>query len=378
LGTLVGTFLNSKNGYAAEVRAVRSEKRRWLKAELIAAKRKEGLSRSTINNILAPLRGMYNQAREDEDIHRNPAERMGKFNKNRGRPPINPLTREELQIFLDKVLEEEPHYYPLFLCASRTGLRQGELIALKGIDLDFNGRFIGVERNLSRGQITTPKNGKSRRVDMSKQLAGVLDELLSKRRAAALRDEMAKPVSEQRDGTAVFNAVMEDWLFTTVRGCQINPANLLKLFYKLLTRAKLRRRMRFHDLRHTFASLLLEQGESPAYVRDQMGHSSIKITVDVYGHLVPGGNRQAVDRLDARVEVDPEKKSGVETKRGNMDPLSEGEKLLNADDDGTLSTDLRTDTFSVCPRPTVCVAATSCGPIEGDSSGHPIYCGDNL
>jgi hypothetical protein len=51
-------------------------------------------------------------------------------------------------------------------------------------------------------------------------------------------------------------------------------------------------------LRHTFASLLIQQGESVAYVKEQMGHSSIQITVDVYGHLVPGGNRAAFDRLD--------------------------------------------------------------------------------
>jgi integrase len=58
------------------------------------------------------------------------------------------------------------------------------------------------------------------------------------------------------------------------------------------------RQVRFHDLRHTFASLLLQNGESPAYVKEQMGHSSIAITVGLYGHLIPGGNRRAVDRLD--------------------------------------------------------------------------------
>jgi integrase len=58
------------------------------------------------------------------------------------------------------------------------------------------------------------------------------------------------------------------------------------------------RQIRIHDLRHTFASLLIQQGESLVYVKEQLGHHSIKITVDTYGHLVPGGNRQAVDKLD--------------------------------------------------------------------------------
>jgi integrase len=61
-------------------------------------------------------------------------------------------------------------------------------------------------------------------------------------------------------------------------------------------KAKLRR-IKFHDLRHTFASLLIQNGESLAYVEEQLGHTSIKTTVDVYGHLVPGANRQAVNRL---------------------------------------------------------------------------------
>jgi Phage integrase family len=69
------------------------------------------------------------------------------------------------------------------------------------------------------------------------------------------------------------------------------------VFHKIFAKAGLRR-IRFHDLRHTFASRLLQNGESPAYVKEQMGHHSIKVTVDIYGHLVPGANRDAVDRLD--------------------------------------------------------------------------------
>jgi integrase len=59
------------------------------------------------------------------------------------------------------------------------------------------------------------------------------------------------------------------------------------------------RRSIVHVLRHTFGSLLIQQGESIVYVNEQMGHASIQVTVDVYGHLVPGGNRSAVDRPDS-------------------------------------------------------------------------------
>ena len=108
-----------------------------------------------------------------------------------------------------------PHYYPLFFCAPRTGIREGELIALKGTDLDFNGRFIHVRRNLSRGQISVTKNGKDRKVDMSTQLAEVLSDLLSKRRAEALRREMQKPAEERRDAATIVNEVMKYWVFQT-------------------------------------------------------------------------------------------------------------------------------------------------------------------
>ena len=75
--------------------------------------------------------------------------------------------------------------------------------------------------------------------------------------------------------------------------------------------ARLARR-NLHFLRHTFASLLIQQGESLVYVKEQMGHRSIDVTVDTYGYLVPGGNRQAVDKLDDAVEnSDP---NGMETK----------------------------------------------------------------
>ncbi len=260
---------------------------------LIAEKIQIGLSRSTVKNIIVPLREMYNHAIDDGVVSfSNPASRVGRFNKRRGEDrKITPLTREELSTLLDTAVGRMPHYYPLLLCAARTGMREGELIALQWGDVDFSGRLIEVRRNVHKRRIPTPKSGKTRRVDMSLQLTNILERLLAQCKANALKK------GESLD------AVTEGWVFTTPQGTQLDPDNLRKrVFYRALAMAGLRR-VRFHDLRHTYASLLIQQGESLAYVKDQLGHSSIQITVDTYGHLVPGGNRQAVDKLDD-VETD--------------------------------------------------------------------------
>jgi integrase len=91
---------------------------------------------------------------------------------------------------------------------------------------------------------------------------------------------------------------MPPWVFCNEDGRPACDVTLRRdVLGPALHRAGLRA-IRIHDLRHTFASLLLQQGESVTYVKEQMGHHSIQVTVDTYGHLVPGGNRQAVDRLD--------------------------------------------------------------------------------
>jgi integrase len=307
--------------------------------QLVADKRKAGFSRSTIRNILAPMRGMYNQAIDDEELQYNPAANVGRINKRRKHDggnwevketkKLNTLNRAEVSKFLKTTLEHAPHHYPAMLCAFRTGMRKGELIALKPMDVDLNGRFIEVRRTFYRGRITPPKGNEPRRVDMSIQLTNALDELIGKRKAEALTRELQKPIAERRKPEEVINAVMEGWLFTTPVGTQLDPSNMRKVFHALLTKAELRR-IRFHDARHTYATLLIQQGESLAYVKDQLGHSSIQITVDTYGHLVPGGNRQAVDRLDDAPPVDSEaegQNEEVGNKNGHISATDEADDL---------------------------------------------------
>jgi integrase len=310
--------------------------------QLVADKRKAGFSRSTIRNILAPIRGMYNQAIDDEELQYNPAANVGRINKRRKHDggnwnvketkKLNTLNKSEVSKLLKATSEHMPHYHPTMLCAFRSGMREGELIALKPMDVDFNGRFIEVRRTFYRGRITPPKGNEPRRVDMSIQLTNTLDEMIGKRKADALTRELQKPLVERRKPEEVINAVMEGWLFTTPINTQLDPSNLRKIFHALLTKAELRR-IRFHDARHTYATLLIEQGESLAYVKDQLGHSSIQITVDTYGHLVPGGNRQAVDRLDD-TPVDSEsgrQDEEIGNKNGNISEADEADGLQVVD-----------------------------------------------
>ena len=163
-------------------------------------------------------------------------------------------------------------------------MRLGEICDLQWGDLDFEGRFIEVRRSLVEGgRVELPKNGKIRRVDVSLILAGTLRELRARRR---------------EEGLAKGWQPLPEWVFVNENGRPIWKSDFeRRIFHKALEKAGLRR-IRFHDLRHTFASRLLQNGESVVYVKDQLGHHSIKVTVDVYGHLVPGANKAAVDRLD--------------------------------------------------------------------------------
>ncbi|MGE0685011.1 MAG: site-specific integrase [Candidatus Binatia bacterium] len=119
--------------------------------------------------------------------------------------------------------------------------------------------------------------------DLSQQLTETLKTLLLERKKETLRQGWGD---------------VPAWVFVSAEGTPLNRGNFRwRIWYKFLEKASLRR-IRIHDLRHTFASLLIQQGESLAYVKEQLGHHSIKLTVDTYGHLIPGGNKAAVDRLD--------------------------------------------------------------------------------
>lgn len=222
----------------------------------------------------------------------NPAARLGRFTRTAKTADTTgvALTSVEVKSFLDAAKEVCPDYYPVFLTALRAGLRRGELVALQWGDIQFgkdendsNG-FILVQHNYVRREHTTPKSKKSRRVDLSRDLRRELISL----RDRHLLDAFLKGKTD----------IGDQLVFPSPEGAIIDPDNLYhRLFLPVLAKAGVRK-IRLHDLRHTFGSLLIQNGASVVYVKEQMGHSSIQVTVDTYGHLIPGANVSFVDKLD--------------------------------------------------------------------------------
>jgi len=94
--------------------------------------------------------------------------------------------------------------------------------------------------------------------------------------------------------------ISTEQVFASPDGSILDPDNLYHRYFVPVLAASGIRKIRLHDLRHTFGSLLIQSGASIVYVKEQMGHSSIQVTVDTYGHLIPGANVSYVDRLDQK------------------------------------------------------------------------------
>jgi integrase len=320
-------------------RALDQIKRDDIKAminELIAKE----LSRNTVRNALCVIRGIFNDAIEAGIVEVNPAARLGRFTRTAKTAEVKgiSLTPVEAEQFLQAAKEICPEYHPLFLMALRAGLRRGELVAVQWGDIQFGkdehdaNRFIVVEHNYVRREHTTTKSKKSRRVDMSRELRRVLVEQRDKRLLEAFLKGK--------------NDISGELVFLSPDGSILDPDNLYhRYFQPVLTKAGLRK-IRLHDLRHTFGSLLIQSGASIVYVKEQMGHSSIQVTVDIYGHLIPGANVSYVDRLDV-VPKQEEKTTPQQNatqaqlpERSEMDIPSELTDLIGGGE-WTRTTDLR-------------------------------------
>ena len=135
---------------------------------------------------------------------------------------------------------------------------------------------------LISGKIETPKSGQSRKVDMSLQLTDVLKQLLHQRKIDTLKNGWSR---------------VPEWVFIKDNGNPYHESYSRRIFYHAIEKAGLRK-IRIHDMRHTYATLRITKGDNVADVSKQLGHHSVKFTMDIYYHWIPGGNKNEVDGLD--------------------------------------------------------------------------------
>ncbi len=251
--------------------------------------RPECLSRNSVRIIHGTLRSLLNAAIDDRVIVSNPASKLGKqlhlvVPKATRQEQIKAMTREQRQTFLKTAARVSPRYYPLFAALAGTGMRLGEALGLQWEDVDVLAREIRIARSFSRGQVETPKSGHGRTVDISQMLAETLTRLEVTRKQEKLKYGWPE---------------IPPWVLCSKEGTAIDESHVRRAMRAVLKDAKLPAHFSPHCLRHTYASLLLQQGESMVYVQRQLGHANISLTVDTYGKWLPIGNKAAVDRLDA-------------------------------------------------------------------------------
>jgi integrase len=244
-----------------------------------------GLSPATVHKQHVVLHKALKAAVADGLIPRNAA--AGLKLPRITREEIAPLTEEESRRLLETV--RGARLEALYVLALSTGMRLGELLALKWEDVDLEGGRLRVRRTLTHAGkafvLGEPKTKNSRRTIR-----------LTKGANSALKAHLSRQFEEMERMGSLYQP--GGLIFATEGGTIVNPSNLRNRSFKpLLKRAGLPP-IRFHDLRHTCATLLLSKSVNPKVVSEMLGHASISITLDIYSHLLPDMQEKAVEALE--------------------------------------------------------------------------------
>jgi len=243
---------------------------------LYSQKLDSGLSHRTVHYIHSIIHKVLDQALKWGMVVRNVADLVEAPTPKRRQLTV--WDREQVNKFLDYVKVNDPRFYPIYVLAIYGGFREGEILGIHRSDLNlFKGTITvnhAVQYLMGQGVvITTPKTDSSRR--SVKLPASVL---------IILKNYLEGLESNQL-------------LFTTDSGKPINPRFLVKHFKADLANAGVPE-IRFHDLRHTSATLLLSANVHPKVVQERLGHASITLTLNTYSHVMADIQDEAADKLD--------------------------------------------------------------------------------
>ena len=241
---------------------------------LYSKKLEEGLSKRSVQHMHAVIRRSLDQAMKWDLIYRNPASLVTAPTPDK-KPPKT-FSKSQAKTFLESVREHR--WYPIYVLAITTGMRQGEILGLRWEDVDLDSGNLSVNHTVQNlgGKIIegTPKTAGSRRT-------------------IALPGYTLDTLREYKET----KGENEGLLFTTSSGRPVSPRNVLRHFHIALEKAGLQR-IRFHDLRHTAATLLLQENVHPKIVQEMLGHSTISLTLDTYSHILPNIQQEAAEKMD--------------------------------------------------------------------------------
>ena len=278
---------------------------------LKSKKLKEGLSPTTVSAIQDMFHKALDDAIKMELLSRNVCEAVSSPRKQH--KEIQPLMPDEALKLLDAAKGHPQE--ALFVLALATGMRRGELLGLKWQDINFTDGTLQVRRTLSRlptqmgkdnGDLYIEADTKTKSSKRNIVLAGFAFEALKQHRVR--QEEMRRVAGD--------SWVDHDYVFCTSIGTHLDPGHdaLVQLKH-LLEKAGLPER-RFHDLRHSAATLLLSMGIHPKVVQEILGHTEISMTMDIYSHVLPTMQRDAMNKLNQAFEAlssaDKLQKDGLE------------------------------------------------------------------
>ncbi|MBC2732834.1 MAG: tyrosine-type recombinase/integrase [Desulfobacteraceae bacterium] len=260
----------------------------------ITERQNKGMNLTTLRKIIVTFNQIMNYAVRHRYIDHNPV-REAERPRNKGefeKPTIKVLSPSDINTLLESVSSAK--FRMLFMLAIMSGARQGELFGLKWADVDWFNKQIRIQRTYNFDTWYKPKSKTSnRKIDIG---PSVMRELKAWK--------LACPP----------NAL--DLIFPNEVGKPLDHGNVLQRhFYPALKTANLPT-IRFHDLRHTYASLLIEQGENIKYIQSQLGHANPTVTLNVYAHLMKPVNQEAAVRLDKVVFEKSGDQMETKTKQG--------------------------------------------------------------
>lgn len=238
------------------------------------ADRIKTVSPKTVCNEIVVIKEMFKHALRWGYVKTNPAEYVERPRLTK--PEIEILSPDETD---NLILNSHSHYRIAFLTDFLTGMRAGELWGLQWPDIDWNSKQIYVRRSLWKGQFQTPKSKCSiRKIDITDTLIHELKKW-----------KLACPINEH------------DLVFPSPEGKLSQHDNVVKRYFNQALRLAGLRKVSFHSLRHSNASMRIQAGQNIKYIQSQMGHASINITLDIYGHLFNdvNFNRQQVELLES-------------------------------------------------------------------------------